>query len=349
MTQGINTQVVKANQNASEVSYNNTISWLTATNVNSAIDEVHSKAIQKIASSTDNAIVRWDGTTWRFVQDSSVFITDTWSVGIGTSSPTWKLHIVDGWTSLDTTIKLNNRFTFRWDGVMLWWSAAAHWYLSWNTWVAIMGGLTLNDLALYANGSEKVRVLQNGNVWIGTASPSARLEVSGSITLTAWTATNDIILPTRGQRMRIWTYWTLSETVSGAAYIQWNNIAADRTLASTLVKTASASDGCQYIAMRYDRGVWIGTGIWVWDAVGTTYSDTVNTRLMITTAGNVWINEFVPDYRLDVNGAIWFAPWSSVTPVDNGDVVFEATSNTQFTIKYRGTDSVIRSSILTLS
>lgn len=226
MTQGINTQVVKANQNASEVSYNNTISWLTATNVNSAIDEVHSKAIQKIASSTDNAIVRWDGTTWRFVQDSSVFITDTWSVGIGTSSPTWKLHIVDGWTSLDTTIKLNNRFTFRWDGVMLWWSAAAHWYLSWNTWVAIIGGLTLNDLALYANGSEKVRVLQNGNVWIGTASPSTALEIGTTSSINNYirvigSATNDTYLVFSGQRK--YPKFELVDTFTGGSTFNfWN-------------------------------------------------------------------------------------------------------------------------------
>lgn len=226
MAKGINTQVVKANQNASEVSYNNTISWLTATNVNSAIDEVHSKAIQKIASSTDNAIVRWDGTTWRFVQDSSVFITDTWSVGIGTSSPTWKLHIVDGWTSLDATLKLNNRFTFLWDGVMQWWSAAAQWYLSWNTWVAIMGGLTLNDLALYANGSEKVRVLQNGNVWIGTASPFAVLEIGTTSSINNYirvigSATNDTYLVFSGQRK--FPKFELVDTFTGGSTFNfWN-------------------------------------------------------------------------------------------------------------------------------
>lgn len=59
-------------------------------------------------------------------------------------------------------------------------------------------------------------------------------------------------------------------------------------------------------------------------------------------AGNVGINEATPDYRLDVNGPIGFTPGSSVTPVDNGDVVFELTSNTTLSIKARGSDGVVR-------
>lgn len=336
MAKGINTQVVKANQNASEVSYNNTISWLTATNVNSAIDEL--KSIMVPYSWATQDINLWANS---LIVDTNLFFVDATNnrIWVGTITPVWFAEFIGTWasgrgfrvTELSTS-KSNGVYTFE---VV----SSAHTSNLTSAWAM---SVTVNSwTALVVNGQ--------GNTWLWTSSPSARLEVSGSITLTAWTATNDIIVPTRGQRIRIGTYGTLSETVSGAAYIQWNNIAADRTLASTLVKTASASDGCQYIAMRYDRGVWIGTGIWAWNAAGTTYADTVNTRLMITTAGNVWINEFIPDYRLDVNWAIWFTPWSSVTPVDNGDVVFEATSNTQFTIKYRGTDSVIRSSILTLS
>jgi hypothetical protein len=39
------------------------------------------------ASSTDNAIVRWDGTSGSLVQNSSVVIDDSGNVGIGTTSP----------------------------------------------------------------------------------------------------------------------------------------------------------------------------------------------------------------------------------------------------------------------
>ena len=51
-----------------------------------------STVVEKVTS-TDKAIVRFDGTTGA-VQNSSVIIADSGNVGIGTSSPISKLHIV---------------------------------------------------------------------------------------------------------------------------------------------------------------------------------------------------------------------------------------------------------------
>lgn len=65
--------------------------------------------------------------------------------------------------------------------------------------------------------------------------------------------------------------------------------------------------------------------------------------------GNVGINEASPDYKLDVNGTFGFTPGASVTPVDNGDVVIEATNDTQLTFKLKGSDGTVRSGILTIS
>jgi len=66
-------------------------------------------------------------------------------------------------------------------------------------------------------------------------------------------------------------------------------------------------------------------------------------------AGSVGINELNPDYKLDVNGTFGFTPGNSVTPVDNGDVVFELTTNTTLKIKAKGSDGVVRSVTLTLA
>ena len=46
---------------------------------------------------------------------------------------------------------------------------------------------------------------------------------------------------------------------------------------------------------------------------------------------------------------ITITPSSSVTPSSNGQATFQLTSNTQFTIKVKGSDGVVRSSTLTLS
>lgn len=43
------------------------------------------------------------------------------------------------------------------------------------------------------------------------------------------------------------------------------------------------------------------------------------------------------------------SPQASVTPASNGQLTFEATSNTSLTIKYKGSDGVVRTNVLTLS
>lgn len=81
--------------------------------------------------------------------------------------------------------------------------------------------------------------------------------------------------------------------------------------------------------------VFAGTGGVLTQDNANLFWDDTNNRL--------GIGETVPDYKLDVNGTVGFTPGSSVTPVDNGDVVFELTSNTALTIKAKGSDATVRS------
>ena len=77
---------------------------------------------------------------------------------------------------------------------------------------------------------------------------------------------------------------------------------------------------------------------------------TTSERLRILASNwNVGIWETAPDYKLDVNGTFWFTPWTSVTPVDNWDVVFELTNNTTFTIRAKWSDWTVRSWTVTLT
>ena len=52
---------------------------------------------------------------------------------------------------------------------------------------------------------------------------------------------------------------------------------------------------------------------------------------------------------LTVGGGLSVSPPSSVSPGSNGELVIEATSNTQIKIKLKGSDGVVRSVSLTLS
>ncbi len=53
--------------------------------------------------------------------------------------------------------------------------------------------------------------------------------------------------------------------------------------------------------------------------------------------------------RIFTTAPIMFRPGSSVSPTNNGDVVFELTSNTHLTVKAKGSDGTTRTNVLTLS
>lgn len=67
------------------------------------------------------------------------------------------------------------------------------------------------------------------------------------------------------------------------------------------------------------------------------------------TTGKVGAGTESPSYQLHAKGTFGCSPGSSVTPLSNGDLVLEATSNTTVKIKLKGSDGVVRSVSLTLT
>ena len=53
--------------------------------------------------------------------------------------------------------------------------------------------------------------------------------------------------------------------------------------------------------------------------------------------------------NLYVLGDVTTSPSASVTPANNGDLMVQATSNTQITFKLKGTDGTVRSGSITLA
>ena len=113
--------------------------------------------------------------------NTAMTIKSDLKIGIGTTNPVSKLHITDAGTSGVYSLQLNNRFKFRGDGVMYWGSDANYGLLSWGNSKTYVGALSGKDLALYANGSEKMTITKDGNVGISTLTPKGKLDLGGRV------------------------------------------------------------------------------------------------------------------------------------------------------------------------
>jgi hypothetical protein len=174
-----------------------------------------------------------------------------------------------------------------------------------------------DTIAASTAGSERLRIDSSGNLGIGTSTPTSPVGFTHQRTLL------QIRNATSGS----------GQLIAGASgLIDYNN----GTLTNFKIRNiyGATNDGAE---LSLDSG-------FITFSTGTSFTE----RLRITSAGNVGINESAPDYKLDVNGTFGFSPGASVTPADNGDVVFELTNNTTLTVKAKGSDGVVRSGTILL-
>jgi hypothetical protein len=85
----------------STTNFNNILSSLDST-VQAAFDTLDDGAVKAAASSTDNAIMRFDGTGGNVSQNSGNVIDDSNNIGVGTTSPTTYLYGTTGVAIYDT-------------------------------------------------------------------------------------------------------------------------------------------------------------------------------------------------------------------------------------------------------
>jgi len=122
------------------------------------------------------ATIGYDGTndgliitTGGFTAGNGIFINDSQNVGIGTSSPSFKLDILGS----SPFIRINN--TAETEGGIIFQDSADT-----GQSAAIKYDANGNSLIFYnfSSNTERMRIDSSGNVGIGTSSPTARLEIS---------------------------------------------------------------------------------------------------------------------------------------------------------------------------
>src|ERR1700686_1864840 len=98
-------------------------------------------------------------------ETEKVRIDKAGNVGIGTPGPATKLHVAGGDISVDADHGIRKAGD---NWIIGYWSALPG--------VAIGSGSTTDRVVINSGGSERVRILTNGNVGIGTTSPQGRLD-----------------------------------------------------------------------------------------------------------------------------------------------------------------------------
>tara|TARA_B110000977_G_scaffold153542_1_gene195080 strand:+ start:497 stop:1696 length:1200 start_codon:yes stop_codon:yes gene_type:complete len=145
------------------------------TNNTGHVTSVNTKTVTVPASidgsGTTNFVTKWIDTDT--IGDSLMFDNGT-SVGIGTDSPVNLLHVSGGLTRLDSGAASSNPL-----GVYSSFDTTAiNLFATSNSGFVNVNSSGMN-LGVPWNGGPKLSILNNGNVGIGTTSPTSRLDVSG--------------------------------------------------------------------------------------------------------------------------------------------------------------------------
>ena len=121
---------------------------------------------------------------------NSIIYESSGNVGIGTASPLIKLHV-----SNVTESELRNTESSSGNHISLYQQTADSYIIAGKS-----SGTPTQNLNIYTGGAERMRILANGNVGIGTISPLATLDVNGYMKLKPLTTTeiNAIASPIEG-------------------------------------------------------------------------------------------------------------------------------------------------------
>lgn len=253
----------------------------------------------------------------RFITNANerMRITSAGLVGINTSSPRASLDVVGNIYSRDIWIQDNYSLLF---GNLTTGASSTYIY-------GVGGDGVTNYLGFATNGSEKVRILANGNVGIGTATPSEKLSVIGNIRIDNGAADGgQLVLASSG--FSDWNIDNFSGSLrayyGGTEYIRLTssgNLGIGTTsptsgykldvVGSILSRVASGNVSVVVQTNDANGAMNAITGFGLELATDSTnqgirFRTGATEKMRILSGGNVGIGTTSPSQKLDVNGAM---------------------------------------------
>ena len=247
-------------------------------------------------SGTANYVSKWTGT---YTQGNSIIYDNGTNVGIGTTSPAEKLHIngsIRGDQSGALRINTGSGYIDIGPKNTSW----AHFYTDRSRyWFST--GLTVEtgnigsydeDLSLQTSGTTRITILNsNGNVGIGTTTPTQKLHVQGNIRATSLASgANGAIVRTN--------------TNGDMALTNFTGSATQVLLGNGTFGTANTSETAWQLTGN--AGTTPGTNfIGTTDAKDVVFKTNNSEIMRITSGGNVGINATNPGEKLQVGGDVY--------------------------------------------
>ncbi|OWP83835.1 hypothetical protein BWK59_08475 [Flavobacterium davisii] len=246
----------------------------------------------------------------------SMRVTSAGNVGIGSNSPLSKLQVNNGGAAVSG---ISVRALADWDAVSI-----SH---DGNTGYINAAGVE-NGLAFRTNSTgsgdylsnaytERMRLLNNGNLGIGTDSPAARLDVSAGVTGV------QTVLNTTGNINDFFQYNVQNTSTGNKAQSGYSATANNGTATTGFAWMGINNSGFNF-PMAYNIGgandvSYIGSGqdMHIANAnntksiifsTGTASTPFFNERMRITNAGNVGIGTATPSRRLELNSGALMTP-----------------------------------------
>ena len=287
-----------------------TASFVNTAGTNAFVQGGNSFGATALLGTNDNQSLAFEtsGSTRMFVSSSG-------NIGIGTSTPTGSLHIVDAGTSFTIPLQINQYFRFRGDGVMRWGIGMAQGILTWDTGKATIGALSGNNLEIFAGGSTKMFISSSGNVGIGTGTPLSPLHVqhigTSGITGSLRFYNQDSAYTGLFVQSNATNGLALEAHTNGTGYISSNS--------SLKLTSAIASN---------DSTIWMGNGA----KFKLQNNAETSTYIAVSTAGNIGVGTGAPTTKLHVVGA-------GATSATTALLIQNSTPTTLFQIQDHGSSS----------